>query len=49
MTGVLLTSIGYRSMHTVYNDAEMEHTPYYDWSTRTVFYTPEPKVMHLTD
>ena len=42
-----LTSIDDRSI--VYNDAEMEHTPYFDLSTCTVFYTPEPKLMHLTD
>ena len=42
-----LTTIDRRS--TVYNDAEMEHMPCSDWSTCTVFYTSEPKLMHLTD
>ena len=42
-----LTSIDHRS--TVYNDAEMEHTPYSDCSTCKAFDTPEPKLMHPTD
>ena len=47
MNSVRLTSIDQRS--TVYKDVEMEHTPYSDWSTCTVFYTPQPKFVHLTD
>ena len=47
MTGVCLTGIDQTS--TACNDGEMEHTPYSDWSTCTVFYTPEPKLMHLAD
>ena len=37
MTGVWLASID--QTNTVYNDAEIEHTPYSDWSTCTVLYT----------
>ena len=29
--------------------AEMKHMPHSDWSTCTVFDTPKPKLMHLTD
>ena len=47
MTGVWLTSIDQRN--TVYNDAEMEYTPYSDRSTCIVFDTPEPKPIRLTD
>ena len=47
MTGVWLTAIGERN--NVYNDAKMEHTPYPDWSTCTVFDTPEHKLVYLTD
>ena len=47
MTGGWLTTIDQRS--TLYNDVEMEQTPYSDWSTCIVFDTPEPKLMHLTD
>ena len=47
MTGVWFTTIYQTS--TVYNDAEMEHTPYSDWSTCIVFDTAKPNMMHLTD
>ena len=34
---------------SVYNDAEGEQTPYSDWSTCKVVYTPEPKMMQTAD
>ena len=37
------------SMFTEYHPYEKEHTPHYDWSKCTTSYTPEPKLMHLTD
>ena len=43
----VLTTIDQRS--TVYNDAGMEHTLHSERSTCTVFYTPEPKLMQLTE
>ena len=42
-----LTTIDQRN--SAYSDAETERTPYSDWSTCTVFDTPEPKSMHLID
>ena len=34
---------------TEYHHYEKEHTPHSDWSKCAIFYTPEPKLMHLTD
>ena len=33
----------------LYNNAEMDHTLYSDWSTCTVFETPKPKLMQRID
>ena len=45
-TDVWLENIRYKS--TEYHGHEKEYTPHSDWSTCTVLYILEPKLMHLT-
>ena len=47
MVSVRLITTGQRS--SVYNEAEGEHTLYFDWSTCTVFETVESNLMHPTE